>query len=223
MAGWQPHLSIAAGGAMPSGEKWSCGVRMVNDGGLTYAQADLDKIAQSSADAWRTFQSSANLGWATAVTLDGCTVRWINADGKTQLLSQRSPTAAAPTGGAQLLPNQAAIVATLITNKPGRQGMGRIYLPLLAMALNSSFNGRLGPTTCTSIATAVKTLINNINAGWDAALPNIAAPKARVGVQSKISVDSTQGQVVAVRVGDVIDTQRRRRDKIAENYTTVAL
>lgn len=221
MAYNETHMLLAAHGALPSGEVWSCGFRTVGAPGYTPTQDGLEAAALSAANAWRVFQNTASNGWATGVTLDGVTARAINTAGVTTVLAERSPTAAAGAGTTLILPNQCAVVATLITTKPGRTGKGRIYLPLLGGGVGSG--GRMSSTFCTTIANGVKTIITSINTGLASAFPGAGATIV-VGVQSqKIVGGGGQPAVTGVRVGDIVDTQRRRRDSIAEAYISVTV
>lgn len=220
MAYVESHVLLAAHGGLPSGEVWSCGMRLGGDGGLVWTQDMLEAVALAAANSWRTFQNTASIGWASGVSLDGVTARAVDTNGITRVLAERSPAAAPGTFGTLYLPNQAAVVVTLITTKPGRTGKGRIYLPLLGLSLGTT--GRISSTTVTNVANAARTLVQGINTGVATALTG-GAPIPKVAVQSQVAGSGATAMVTGLRVGDIVDTQRRRRDSVAETYTSVTV
>lgn len=115
-------------------------------------------------------------------------------------------------------PNQAAVVCSLRTTTPGARGRGRMYWPALAIALSTTTGRVLTPTpaaTATAFATllsAIGTIIKN-NAG--------VFPWTDVLLAVRSTTDHASRTVNRLQVGDVLDTQRRRRDTLPENYSAV--
>jgi hypothetical protein len=72
--------------------------------------------------------------------------------------------------------------------------------------------------TTANCAAAGAALIVALNTAIQA-LTNVAV---FIGVQSQVILDNGS-RVLTVRVGQVIDTQRRRRDAIAENYSSATV
>jgi hypothetical protein len=107
--------------------------------------------------------------------------------------------------GAAGLP-QATIVASLKTAMPrGLANEGRMYLP--ASARMPDATGRLPVQTAEQIASAVATFVSSVNA---VGLGNVTVfSKTREGAARAVT---------GVRLGRVVDTQRRRRNQIAELY-----
>lgn len=102
---------------------------------------------------------------------------------------------------------QVAVVATLQTAGFGRAYRGRIYLPASGCVTGT------GSTTITPSATSICTAIKNYLNQWRA-----------VGANIPCLISSSRGQssdLTAVRVGQVFDTQRRRRDKLGEGTPSV--
>lgn len=102
---------------------------------------------------------------------------------------------------------QVAVVATLQTAGFGRAYRGRIYLPASGCVTGT------GSTTITPSATSICTALKNYLNQWRA-----------VGISIPCLVSSSRGQssdLTAVRVGQVFDTQRRRRDKLGEGVPSV--
>lgn len=120
-------------------------------------------------------------------------------------------TSAVPGSGAASKPFQASVVASLRTDNVTRQGRGRMYWPLLSVLTNND-SLRISAADTKVIADSVWSLLNDtgvklqvpLGVGtWDPAV------FSRVG--------STIRQVRRVEVGDIIDVQRKRRDKAFEN------
>jgi len=128
------------------------------------------------------------------------------------------PTVAAATDACEGtfagMPPQLAVVATLWTGSSlGKGNYGRFYLPycgyteagtpLMSTALTTQFRG------------AFKTFLDAVNT----ALPGAAS----IRVMSNSTQGLQQKPVTQVRVGRVIDTQRRRRSQLDESYLSAAL
>lgn len=112
------------------------------------------------------------------------------------------------------LPPQASIVASWVTAVAGRHGKGRVYLPAPTTAVLTTDGGLLTSTVQTGIATSTAALVADLaysGVGADSYADMIVtgAPWIRY---SKVS---------AVRVGQVVDTQRRRRNQLTETYVSV--
>ena len=106
-------------------------------------------------------------------------------------------------------PFQSALVATLQTGRPGRSYRGRMYLPFLTSAFNA---GKISTTSVTlgARAAAVADLLA------DTATAASSFPGLQPAVVSKAADAVTS--VTSVRVGDIMDTQRRRRDSLVETF-----
>lgn len=110
-----------------------------------------------------------------------------------------------PTGpGAETMPPQLAIVVSLLTALAGGRNRGRLYLPGPTNAA-IDLTGRLVQANCTTIVNA-----------WGAAFTagTTAVPTLVPVVYSRMN-RSVQ-PITRLSVGNVIDTQRRRRDKLLE-------
>lgn len=109
---------------------------------------------------------------------------------------------------AEMLPFQCATVISLLTASATRHGRGRFYLPPLAASF--LLNGKLNSTAMTTLDTA-----------WTAFFDSLNTDGVNPVVRNRTGHVSTP--VTSARVGDVIDTQRRRRNKLVETYTTIAV
>jgi hypothetical protein len=108
----------------------------------------------------------------------------------------------------EMLPFQCATVISLLTASATRHGRGRFYLPPLAV--DTVTNGRTNAATITILDTA-----------WTAFFDSLNTDGVSPVVRNRTGHISTA--VTSARVGDVIDTQRRRRNKLVEVYTVIAV
>lgn len=106
-------------------------------------------------------------------------------------------------------PPQTAIVASLVTGGRGPRNRGRLYLP--THRFSTPGDSLIGSTDRGNIATNVKTLVNAVNA--------LTGPRAVVVSKTH----QAWSDITAVRCGDEVDTQSRRRYRRKENYSVVAI
>lgn len=110
---------------------------------------------------------------------------------------------------------QLALVASLVSSKrkdPGRYN--RMYFPT---TIPSLYGGAyLNSDQQTDFAQAVSDFITDVN--------NILAAGVSPLIQARVFSAKWEGNtlpIVQVRAGRVIDTQRRRRNKLVEDYVTI--
>lgn len=111
-------------------------------------------------------------------------------------------------------PFQVALVSSLRTGTPGGSGRGRLYWPATGATITAS-TLRPSAANMTSFAGGVKTYLSGISAAIQATLPGTS-----LTVWSRLKVATYP--VSSIQVGDVLDTQRRRRDTLIESYTILA-
>lgn len=124
-------------------------------------------------------------------------------------------TGTLPHGGgtSYAFPPQNSVVASHRTNQTGRRGRGRMFLPPMA-ADGTTAGGRLTPTRQAAILAAqVAMLEAMIFSGSGLDLWNV-----RPVITGKPFVN--YGVIAQAQVGDVIDTQQRRRDRLTETRLT---
>lgn len=127
------------------------------------------------------------------------------------------PTPVAGAGTAYK-PPQVAVVASLRSGSALASGRGRIYWPATGVPMESS-TLRLSNTTATSIANGFVTYLGAICAAAKAQLAPVSLVNFFPAIYSPTK--RTLTAVSSIRVGDVLDTQRRRRDALPETYQTV--
>lgn len=106
---------------------------------------------------------------------------------------------------------QTALVLSLLTGRPGRSYRGRMYWPACGAAINQG-TGRLSNPTIAQVAEAYDNLVVEIGIASDqetSLVPVVYSPTLNVVTP-----------VTQVSVGDVLDTQRRRRDTLVETRAT---
>jgi hypothetical protein len=152
----------------------------------------------------------------TQAKREGCRleVRDDATDGLIGISIQASTTPVAGTA-TSVLPAQAAVVASLMTNTPGGRGRGRIYWPATGVQLATT--GRISLPAPGVLVADFKTYFAAMDTALTTAFPTIAFDLA---VRSKTS--RTTPHVTRLRVGNVVDTQRRRRDALPESYSALA-
>lgn len=200
-------IKMVTAGTLPGGEEWTTSFSLgLADG--PYAGLDLAGLCNATMEAWSDFQ--AVYGWMSGgVSIDQ--VRGYVYGGG-ELVEQRISNLPSFDGTASTtLPNQCAVVLSLLTDRPGRRYRGRMYLPVLTATPDS--NGRLLPAVTQGLANAATAFFEQVNAS----LPLALRPTLRLSVVSEVG-EGARTEVLAVRVGNVIDTQRRRREGLAETY-----
>lgn len=114
-----------------------------------------------------------------------------------------------------MLPPQNSVALSWQTAQPGRHGKGRVFLPPSSGGILSL--GKIDTTARDEIATAGAAFINALT--YSDASP--------VGAHVKPVVTgkpwSHYGTISSVKVGNIMDTQRRRRDRLREAYHSVAV
>jgi len=161
------------------------------------------------------------MGFSSNVTLNGVTARSLDSRGVTTTQAEGLPISATAGTSSQTLPNQCAVVCSLLTARAGRTGKGRIYLPLLGLTLQG--DGTVPSAGQTAIANGMKALIDTLNTALVA-----VATSPKIGVQSHTASSQDAGAytgaaVTNVAIGNIVDTQRRRRGSLTEVYISAAI
>ena len=118
----------------------------------------------------------------------------------------------AGTGAGEPLPPNVAVVMSKTSDLPTRSGRGRAYAP--PPTVDSMNSGKMASASVAIFANAWKNFMSNLStAAGGAYEPVIAHPNFLPGPFTPFN---------QVRVGDVFDTQRRRRNKLKEVYTTLS-
>lgn len=207
------RLRLVIGGSLGVGgqERWSCGLNFVAPGSVIPATPE-------AMDTWlaniQTYYSSLAVG--TAPRVDMGPAAQVNvldayayeASGPATLVAQRRSTGMLVGAGTHRQAFQVSRTITLQTAAGGRSGRGRIYWPALGATVTDSGTSNVPVAT----ADSWRDFIVAHAAAWP------LAPEVEPAVYSP-----TQGVVrplTLIRIGNVLDTQRRRTDALLESYTS---
>lgn len=177
------------------GEAWSFGVHTEGSGSLASAQASwVDAIG----DLW-TGEMDALM--PAEVTLAELTTASLDQSTGGQISRVSTGSALPGTAAGPMIPYQCSVCVSLTTDLATRSGRGRFYLP--PFDASTLDDGRLS-------ATAQATLVGAVGAWW------AALDGAGLAVQLYSRTTKALTPVTGMNVGDVFDTQRRRRNKLIE-------
>lgn len=207
------HIRVIWRGTLPGGETWSISAAYIPVGVqvVPQSQAAMNAAATAIANAGLPAQLIGKL--STAVAFTDVRLEQRSAAGLLYAVGQGVRTAPQSGTGTPSKPFQTSMVLSLRTAHPGRRGRGRMYIPALAMPIAAS-SLRVQQADIDSTLAAMKGLLMATGTLLQAALGDIAHVLA---VHSKVGALETE--VNMLEMGDVLDVQRRRRDKAVENRT----
>lgn len=113
---------------------------------------------------------------------------------------------------------QDALVFSLRTATPGAKGRGRMYWPALGATVNTAF--QLNSPNNTDVVTGARFLLRQVNEAIDDYYESIASTR-RAALAVRSPTDHVCRDVTSIQVGNVLDTQRRRRDLLLESYAVL--
>ena len=131
----------------------------------------------------------------------------LSSDPVVSIIDKSTGTQAGGSLGA--LPFQMAIAASLRTTNASRRGRGRVFLPYLGAAILQADTGKITDATAQALADRMEEFRNQVDDDIDV---------DSFVVYSRM--DNVLRPVSEVRVGEQVDTIRRRRNKRGEAYNT---
>lgn len=123
----------------------------------------------------------------------------------------QSPASGSSTG--LVYPQDTVVVSLRSSSTFGEANRGRMYLPHIAInrvTATPFMNG----TNIAACATAAQTFLNGVND-----ITNTGADPAALTIMSSKGAGAAKA-VVSMAIGNVLDTQRRRRNRLTEQYTS---
>lgn len=207
-------LRVTIKGSMPSGEEWSINPvwSIGGDFGAPVSSTQANTIAVAIAGV--TVPAALLASVASSCNVSGARVEARDVDGSLESIGEAVKGTPTP-GGSTASPKtfQSSVVISLRTAHAGASGRGRLYWPGTG-ATTTNATLRLASTTVDTYLAGAKTYLSGIQAAIDVTLDGVA-----LAVWSRKNADLYV--VNQLQMGDVLDTQRRRRDAAVETYSTV--
>lgn len=191
-----------ASGTYPGGEVWS--FTLHTQGSATIAAAEAAWLAATAA-LWTGHLDGVI---STQVSMTGLTTASIDPTTGKQITRMADVVTRPGVAAGEPLPAQVSLAISTRTALATRAGRGRFYLP--PFDVSSTAGGKVAAGKITATVTAVKAMMDSLlGAGLQPVL------------YGRVTKASTV--VTTFDVGNVWDTQRRRRDKLVEVRTSSAL
>lgn len=204
------------------GEEWSTGFFMGNTSGGDVGQAPTTADCQAIATAWNTLFTTGANGFSNYFNTLGVKISLVSTAGTSDPSNTAYyyyPSSIYGGGSGAPYPPQIALVATLATAKVrGYGSKGRMYLPGIKFAVDGT--GHISGSETTTLKTALVTFLNACNANITQDYEVVVNSALSAGIPGHPAL---MEPVTSVRVGNVFDTQRRRRNALQESYVTGAL
>lgn len=214
-----------SGTAFNGAEEWSTGFNI----GEVDADATMpdQALADAIRDAWRTFFIAPSSSIAAVYESTLVKVSSIGTDGKSNAADTVYANFPVVTKGVngERLPAQIALAATLVgVPARGVASKGRMYIP--GVFGGTGLDGKIGGTLSFDLATNLRAFLRAVNDFEGTPnVPMLASPGSlnKDGTPKLGGSGPKNSQIIAVKVGNVWDTQRRRRNGLQEVYQTVPL
>jgi hypothetical protein len=206
-------LRLSIKGALPGGEEWSTNpCWTISDFGVPTTPAQIQAVATACAGV--SPPAGLRAAFSTATNIHSIRVEARTSDGTLENLAEDALAAASPGTGTTPHPYQIAWVASLRTAQVGATGRGRLYFPATGIPLEA---GSLRPSTVNtnSFSLGVKTYLSDLQT-------QIRATFAGAGLIVWSRTSQAMNLVDRIQAGDILDTQRRRRDTLVEAYSSQA-
>lgn len=206
-------LRLSIKGSLPGGEQWSTNpVWTISDFGVSTTPAQIQAVATACAAV--SVPTGLTNAMSTSTNVHTVRVEAREADGTLENLAEAvkgSPQAGGSTTGHTY---QTAWVLSLRSAQVGGTGRGRLYWPATGAAITTS---TLRPSVAQTdlFVAGFKTYLS----GLQTAIRTVFAGSSLIVWSRK-----THGMylVDVLQAGDVLDTQRRRRDQVVEAYSSLA-
>lgn len=218
------HGYLQWGGVLPGNEIWSCGLRVgaldnALGGAFDYSGEAVEVLLTHYVTAITAFHQRVLSMISSRAKLDFVKLNKIGVDGHYADQGNSHVRFLNPKisggGPATAPPNQVALALTLTTDvQRGPANKGRIYIPLPTCTVMD--DGLITDSEANVIMHSFRTLLEDISdtPGIDSdSSPDVLVMSRKAGAPAA-------RYVTGVRVGRVLDTQRRRRNALKENYVS---
>jgi len=207
-------LRVSIIGNMPGGEVWSTNPCWEINGTGGAAVSAAQALAIATALGGVTIPSALQAAMGPNTTLTGYRVEARSLTGTLESQGEFIRPTVVTGSGATSHPHGTAVVVSLRTPGVGPSSRGRMYWPATGQVLNAS-DYRITAALTGGLVTGFKTYLSAMETAIRASLPN-----ANLTVWSRKTANFHD--VNSLQVGNVLDSQRRRRDALIEAYTTVS-
>lgn len=214
------HIKFTFEGDTGQGEDiWSTGVRVGRSESLDFEIGDgiLESALPIAVDAWTALWSSISTRipqYFRTLTVKAAS---IDRNGRypegveASVLNLETPLVGGATTGSIKAPQSTVVASLRTTAERGYATKGRMYLPANAMSMNGT-SGRIGSQSqIDQIGDAMATFISALNF-------NLGDQNFRPKIMSQVGNGASR-DITRVLIGDVLDTQRRRKNAYDEEYT----
>lgn len=213
------HGVLVWGGTLPGGESWSNSLRMAETEETVFENDAAGWDMQMYLDHY-TGILQAHHADANAFVSDRCKLNFVkfnrvDVNGRyidpTTFMNTFADVAGGRSGNVH--PNQICLVISFGSAvSRGPASKGRLYSPMPAVAIET--NGLMSVGNATDARDRWKSLIEDLSdvPGLD------EASEPGAVIMSKAGTGTKTRRISSVRVGRVLDTQRRRRRNLAESY-----
>lgn len=207
-------IKVSLQGTMPGGEVFSVNpVWGLNDFGESISYAECTAIVAAinalTIPAAITNMITSGCAWT------GCRVEARSLAGVLEALAEGNRAAPVAGTGPSDKTFSTAMVLSLKTALPGGRGRGRLYWPATGVGLSPT-TLRVAPANVSTFLSAIKGYLAAIEGAIDASVDG------GMGLVVWSRTNSAVSLVNTVQMGDVLDTQRRRRDAVTEGYSSLA-
>lgn len=223
---YTPHYLLSFGGRLGTDEIWTNTIRLGNNAGVISTprptvETILGDMMEQMADVY------GDLGYSSAAYLDWAKLNPIGPDGRypddwdTVELFDLGITS----GNTAQYPFQVAMGVSWQTTRPrGPSSKGRIYVPSPWLPVNPS-SGRIESTQLGNVTNNWASLLTqwNLLVGQFDDGGNPESQPVRMAVASNVGPAGLTSPITSVRIGDVLDTQRRRRNALVEEYESASV
>lgn len=178
----------------------------------------ISSTLQNIAGHYTTAMTAAGLNRAEYSRFLGVKAAQLGTDGNYTADPAIYQLATPASGSAVGVPPQMTIAVSLQSGQSlGKGNYGRIYIPHVLPAFSSG-TPYLASTRPGLVAAAFAAMVASINGEFSA-----ITGTPRVTIMSQAGATPTAKPVTLVRCGRVMDTQRRRRNRLTENYVSATV
>lgn len=212
------HIKLTFGGTVAGQDIWSNSFSLTPSV-VANAEAAFEALSPNSFVTLATnFYTVGGGSMATYNSLDYIKLALIGENGKT--IGEPKQYDFAPrlfgkyTGS--VIPQSSIVISTLSAIPRGLASKGRFFPPS-GFSDVSGTDGRLAPAAVTSLMTKVKTFLDAINTAGGTGVNQV-----KLSILSSVGAGATQN-ISGFRIGNLVDVQRRRRNRLTETYVEDSL